>query len=184
MRRIVLIATVVALLASGCRGDIHKEFYAGGVTPAEARKTMRTGDYDCVLLMNTDDCQHAVYGWTDSLHFTTHTIGDGSDTTVTDHAYTRRLADKGWHFKRLDDGRWKLQFKKVFAVKMSDVQVSTEGVEFRVSACGVPLAQCTFLTERPELSSTDLFALGDVRELLLYSLVDVLLDADLDDESI
>ena len=183
-KRLVLTATILALLAAGCSSGSRWEPFAGGLSPAEARNAMQEGGFDCVLLMNTDDCQHVVQGWADSLHFASYTIDGGKRCAVTSHTTRHRLADQGWQFTRLDDGRWALQYGKLPIAKVSDVHVSVDGVEFRVSVSGLPVARCTFVTDRPELSSTDLMGCAEVQELLLYAFADVLLDANLDDETV
>lgn len=183
-RHLVLAAAILALLAAGCSSGSRWEPFAGGLSPAEARNAMQEDGFDCVLLMNTDDCQHVVQGWTDSLHFASYTIDGGKRIDVTNHTTPHRLADQGWRFMRLDDGRWALQYGKLSLAKVSDVHVSVYGVEFQVSVCGVPVAKCTFVTDRPELSSTDLMDCAEVQELLLCAIVEVLLDANLDDGTV
>ncbi len=186
-RLIIIIAAVVALLATGCR---HREApalmeYQGGVEASEVRHTVEAEGYDFALMATTKERQLVTYGWRDSLHFLTR-VYDGSDDTLhIDHASSQSLADDGISLEALNDNVWCLRMrgvpKWVLNIRLGWTRVTTDGVEFDVRFWGTPIAHCTFVCDELALNSTRLLDLPEVRELVMHVVFVQLLNADLGD---
>ena len=181
------LAAVCLLALAGCHVSVETDsetrFYRGGTSPDEVRSEMRLGGYDFALLIDASKQQTVTYGWEDSLHFLSYTFGQDGDTTTLDYAAGAPRTD--WRIERTRRGDWAIRHSAVprwvLPIKADSLQVTTAGVEFRLRLYGVPIGHGTFVTDRPEFSSTSLFDQPGLQPLLLHAIVDLMFDGDLDE---
>ena len=178
--RTLILVVLAAIGTSACQQIKNQPLYSGGISPVQVRATMQDAGYDCALMVNTTEEQHVVYAHLDSAgRYTLCTYYDDGDTFRTE--VRSAVADTNWHFVRQQDGRWTMTYhdmNRLLNIRMDSVLVSTEGVEFDVRLFGIRASHCTLVTDRADLSGTDIFGLPQLHPLLYYAIVDLILDAD------